>query len=140
LTQHRRWLEKETESQIQDFAEIERHRARYIRCLKRSAGTGVNGDRELEVQRMVRRLKRVEKVRGWISDGPHLHLGNASHPQDVNSSDWFFLSTKYRKWRDMIFDQTRANDTETLHSDWHDRVLFVQGKSMNIELYKQRRF
>lgn len=136
LTQHRRWLEKETQSQVQDFAEIERHRKKYIRCLKGLTRTGVNGDGELETQRVARRLKRIEKARHWISDGPHLDQETTSCPQDAGSSDWFFSSIKYRRWKEMTFDQARANDTGALNSDWHDRVLFVQGRSINYELDK----
>jgi hypothetical protein len=31
LTHHRRWLEKETEGQVQDFEIVEQHRQKYLR-------------------------------------------------------------------------------------------------------------
>jgi hypothetical protein len=59
LTHHRRWLEKETESHIQDFAEIEHQRKKYLRFLQRQH-VDTESSKETEEEKISKRLRRVE--------------------------------------------------------------------------------
>ncbi|KAF2833974.1 hypothetical protein CC86DRAFT_312197 [Ophiobolus disseminans] len=129
LTHHRRWLEKETESEVQDFSNIEHHRKRYVRFLRRQADANGNSA-ELEEERLAKRMRRIEIVRGWLSNS----LVSKQTYRDINSDDigscnWFLDMTKYRKWKSRAFERSRANDLQALQSDWHDRILFVQADS-----------
>lgn len=126
LTQHRRWLEKETESQIQDFAEIEHERKNYVRSLHRQAEASVDtGDLE---ERLAKRIKRVTIIQKWLSSSSRPPASEKTCMEHLGSCNWFFGLAKYRKWKGQQFDRHRANDTSILQGDWHDRVLFVQGE------------
>lgn len=130
LTHHRRWLEKETESQVQDFATVEQHRQKYLRFLHRQADTNTDNNDELEEHRMAKRMRRVEIVCNWLSSSPPSQVAgaNAHQSEYLGSCNWFLDLRKYRKWKERAFERSRANDTEALRDDWHDRVLFVHGK------------
>lgn len=127
LTHHRRWLAKETESQVQDFAEIEQHRKRYIRSLHRQAEPiGSNG--ELERDRIAKRLRRVEVVRGWVLKASQTtEIIESTSIEHLGSCNWFMDLSNYRTWKGRKYDCTSANNAKTLQDDWHDRILFVQG-------------
>lgn len=129
LTQHRRWLEKETESQIQDFMEVEQHRRRYLRFLHRRNEVNLNSNGELEEQRLTKRLRRVEIVRNWLSNNSQTQQtgNNATHTEHLGSCNWFFDLPKYCDLKNRRYDRSQANDTQLLQSDWHERVVFVQG-------------
>lgn len=127
LARHRRWLEKETENQVQDFNEIELHRNRYVRQLYRQSESSGSG--ELEEDRMAKRVRRVEIVRDWISKTPQpVHSGENTIIEHLGSCNWFLEHAKYRAWKNRPFESRHANDPNALRNDWHDRVLFVQGR------------
>jgi hypothetical protein len=127
LTHHRRWLEKEIESQNQDFVDVEQHRKRYVRFLYRQAEGNSNG--ELEEQRIAKRMRRVEIVGRWLSNSPQAQWSSVGkhRTEHIGSCNWFLDITKYRNWKKKSFNRDQANDAVALQSDWHDRVLFVQG-------------
>jgi hypothetical protein len=131
LTHHRRWLEKETESHIQDFAEIEHQRKKYLRFLQRQH-VDTESSKETEEEKISKRLRRVEIVQRWLSNASQPeHIGKSTRMEDLGSCNWFFDLPKYRKWKSRSFEQSRANDMGALQGDWHDRILFVQGRSAN---------
>jgi hypothetical protein len=132
LTHHRRWLEKETESQIQDYSLVDQCRQKYLRYLLRQADANVTSSSgELEEERIAKRLRRVEIVRGWISNNKQRQYLDvtAGRTEHLGSCNWFLDLAKYRAWKGRNFNQTHANDTNLLKSDWHDRVLFVQARA-----------
>jgi hypothetical protein len=127
LTHHRRWLEKETENQVQDFAEIEHHRKAYIRLLHRHRDAPING--ELEEERMAKRMRRVDIVRRWISkSSQHVISRESTRVEHLGSCNWFLELQKYRTWKHRPVERQHANSAEALQNDWHDRILFVQGE------------
>jgi hypothetical protein len=127
LTQHRRWLEKETESQVQDFAIVEQHRQRYLRSLHRHVSANVDQGGELHEYRVAKRIKRVEIVCDWLSNGSKTQhaTANATHSDHLGSCNWFLDLKKYLDWKKKSFDRSFANDKSILQGNWHDRVLFV---------------
>jgi hypothetical protein len=129
LTHHRRWLEKETESQVQEFAVVEQHRQNYLRFLHRQADVNVDANGDLEEHRMAKRMKRVEIVCKWhLNDSPSQHVSTGANQLEyLGSCNWFLDTKKYFKWKKQAFERSRANDINALQDDWHDRVLFVQG-------------
>jgi hypothetical protein len=132
LTHHRRWLEKETENQIQDYSLVDQYRQKYLRYLHRQADANViNSNRELEEERIAKRLRRVKIIRDWISNSTQLQLvdGTAGRTEHLGSCNWVLDLLKYRAWKGRNFNQTHANDTNLLKSNWHDRVLFVQASA-----------
>jgi hypothetical protein len=120
-------LEKEIESQNQDFVDVEQHRKRYVRFLYRQAEGNSNG--EFEEQRIAKRMRRVEIVGRWLSNSPQVQCVSAGkhRTENIGSCNWFLEITKYRSWKKKSFNRDQANDAVALQSDWHDRVLFVQG-------------
>jgi hypothetical protein len=132
LTHHRRWLEKETESYIQDFSFVDQYRQKYLRYLHRQADVNVNDSNgELEDERMVKRMRRVEIIRRWVSNSTQLQDVDitAGRTEHLGSCNWFLDSPKYRAWKGRSFNQIHANDKNLLNGDWHDRVLFVQARA-----------
>jgi hypothetical protein len=128
LGHHRRWLEKETENQIQQFADIAQHRKMYIDYLHRQSEANSNNHAEDEEQRVARRLRRVEKVQNWLSSSSAIGANDRnSQQQHPNSCDWFLQTPAYCRWRDQPFDRSTANDKDILEGDWQHRVLFAQG-------------
>ncbi|CAO2658715.1 Nn.00g064380.m01.CDS01 [Neocucurbitaria sp. VM-36] len=128
LVHHRRWLEKETENQIQNYNEIAQHRSRYLSFLNHQQGLNGNNGGELEGQRLTRRLRRVEKVKLWLSNCPSLFEAPDSGPRQrsLNSCAWFLEMPAYRKWKNDSFEKGKANDITELENTWQHRVLFVQ--------------
>jgi hypothetical protein len=128
LIHHRRWLEKETESQVQDFAVVEQRRRKYLRSIHHQDIIR-NSIGELQEHRVAKRIKRVETVCNWISNGSQIQhaAANASVTEHLGSCNWFFELKKYRDWKEVGFDASRANDRSTLQDNWHEQVLFVQG-------------
>jgi hypothetical protein len=133
LTHHRKWLEKETENQIQDFLLVDQYRQRYLRFLHRQANVNINieNNRELSEERMEKRMRRVETVCAWLSNNaPLQHVQTtASRTERLGTCNWFLDLAKYRDWKRQGFNQSRANDMNASKDDWHDRVLFVQAKA-----------
>ncbi|KAH8730174.1 hypothetical protein GQ44DRAFT_700960 [Phaeosphaeriaceae sp. PMI808] len=130
LAQHRKWLEKETEVQIQDFAEVERYRKRYVRFLHRRHDLSISSNGGLEEQRLAKRIRRVNIVRDWLSNGSQSLQteSSVSRTEHLGSSNWFLDLVKYRSWKHKKFDRDQANDANALQDDWHDRVIFVQAE------------
>ncbi|KAH7085131.1 hypothetical protein BKA63DRAFT_499053 [Paraphoma chrysanthemicola] len=133
LIQHRRWLEKETESHVQDFAEVEHHRRKYLRYLHRQADVHATDapDAVLEEHRLLKRLRRVGIIQAWLLDVSHSEqvCSNVCQIDQLGSCNWFLQAPKYQRWKKETFDPRRANDKDALKSDWHDRVLFVQAEA-----------
>jgi hypothetical protein len=129
IAHHRRWLEKETADQIQQYADVAQHRRMYVSYLHSQDEVNSNGHVENEDQRVAKRLRRVEKVQHWLSGSS---AANASDRilelQQPNSCAWFLKTQAYCRWRDPSFGRNTANDKNTLESNWQHRVLFVQGK------------
>lgn len=130
LVRHRKWLERETEGQAQNYSEIAMHRREYATFLSRQSGfTGNNGEDSNE-QMLARRIRRIDKAREWLSNGsliscPETHR---SHQSPMCSCDWFFKSPTYRRWKDIPFERRRADDLHALAGDWQHRILFVQAR------------
>jgi hypothetical protein len=132
LTHHRRWLEKETQSQIQDYALVDQYRQKYLRFLHRQADVDINvNNGELAEERIAKRMRRVEMVCAWLSNNAQVQLvaTTAGRTEYLGSCNWFLDLAKYRDWRRRGFNQSHANDKNALQSDWHDRVLFIQAKA-----------
>jgi hypothetical protein len=134
LAQHRKWLEKETAAHNQDYTEVEGNRKKYIRFLERQADANIDGNGELEEQRLAKRMRRVEIVQRWLSNSSQpRHVGTEEHrPEHLGSCNWFIDLPKYRGWKKKRFDQNHANNLSALQGDWHDRVLFIEGKKRNV--------
>ncbi|KAF1839228.1 hypothetical protein BDW02DRAFT_231629 [Decorospora gaudefroyi] len=128
LAHHRKWLEKETENQIQAYADVAQRRKGYLNFLHRRSEVHSNGHSEQEEHRMSKRLKRVEKVQNWLLGASAVDAGNRSQSQHPKSCVWFLQSTVYCRWKVQPFDRTSANDKDTLENNWQHRVLFVQAK------------
>jgi hypothetical protein len=142
LAHHRKWLEKETEGPNQDYAEVDGNRKRYVRFLQRQADSNVNGNGELEEQRLAKRMRRVAIVQRWLSNSSQIQRIRIEEQRTghLGSCNWFLDLPKYRNWKKKRFDQNHANSTSALQGDWHDRVLFIQGKNcaikcINISIY-----
>ncbi|KAH7389505.1 hypothetical protein DE146DRAFT_165928 [Phaeosphaeria sp. MPI-PUGE-AT-0046c] len=130
LGRHRKWLEKETESHLQDFAEVQQHRNQYVQYLHRRTAASSPVDGELEETRLAKRLRRIESVRSWLSgSSQHEHADAAYRANRANSCNWFLELAQYRRWKNTEFIEERANDASVLQDDWHDRVLFVQAEA-----------
>ncbi|KAL5120085.1 hypothetical protein ACEQ8H_001910 [Pleosporales sp. CAS-2024a] len=131
LTHHRRWLAKETESQVQDFAVIEQHRQRYLQTLHRQSESDDDASEEIQAYRLAKRVPQVDTLCDWLSNSPHSHGGaaNKSATDHLGSLNWFLSLKQYHTWKQKGFDQSLANDASALKNDWHDRVLFVQAEA-----------
>ncbi|PSN68713.1 hypothetical protein BS50DRAFT_490737 [Corynespora cassiicola Philippines] len=128
LWRHKKWFESETASQNHDHDQVSQNRREYVGFLAAQAEKIELG--EGEEHRMARRLRRIDKVKNWLSNccayqDVYEHRIRERHP---NTSSWFLNSTKYSKWKNAPFNETLANDTDELEQTWHDRVLFVQAK------------
>ncbi|OAL48734.1 hypothetical protein IQ07DRAFT_513277 [Pyrenochaeta sp. DS3sAY3a] len=130
LSQHRRWLQKETESQIQNYAEITEHRNNYVSFLNHQQELNGSANGELEEQRLAKRLRRVDKIKRWLSNSSSSveDCDSGSQYQSSNPSPWFLQDPAYRRWKGGRFDRSQANDEHVLESNWQHRVLFVQAK------------
>jgi hypothetical protein len=133
LTHHRKWLEKETENQIQDYSLVDQYRQKYLRFLHRQADVDINieNNRELSEERMEKRMRRVGTVCAWLSNNaPFQHVQTtASRTEHLGTCNWFLDLAKYRDWKRQRFNQSHANDMNALKDNWHDRVLFIQAKT-----------
>lgn len=128
LSRHRKWLEKETESHLQDFAEVQHQRDQYVQYLHRRTDANSPVDGELEGYRLAKRMRRIEHVRFWLCGNLQRENIDVAHRANrANSCNWFLDLAQYRKWKNAGFDQQRANDPNVLKDDWHDRILFAQG-------------
>lgn len=129
LSQHRRWLQKETESHIQNYAEITEHRNNYVSFLNHQQELNGSANGELEEQRLAKRLRRVDKIKRWLSNSSSSveDCDSGSQYQSSSTSPWFLQDPAYRRWKGGRFDRSQANDEHILESNWQHRVLFVQG-------------
>ncbi|KAG9190705.1 hypothetical protein G6011_08793 [Alternaria panax] len=130
IGQHRKWLEKEAENQLQYYLGVSKHRRNYLSFLHRPNGVNCNSQVEQEGQRLAKRLRRVEKVQIWLSNSTS--VGTTAydfHQPYQDSCVWFLRAPAYTKWRDQHFDQSMANDQDVLAGNWQHRVLFVQAKA-----------
>ncbi|KAF2692106.1 hypothetical protein K458DRAFT_381930 [Lentithecium fluviatile CBS 122367] len=126
LVRHKQWLEGEVYSQEQDLATIARLRRHYIEHLHQPTESSMGA--ECVEYRMTKRMRRVDKVKAWLSNACsyrdiYEHRIQQRHP---NSCAWFLRTDEYCKWRNAPFDHGPANDAEELKRTWQDRVLFVQ--------------
>ncbi|KAF1940879.1 hypothetical protein EJ02DRAFT_405735 [Clathrospora elynae] len=128
LTRHRRWLEKETENQVQDYANVAQHRKNYLNFLHRHNEVNSHGHAEHEEHRMAKRMRIIEKAQSWLSSSPVADKCDHSLQLYPDSCAWFLGIPAYCRWRDQPFDRSTANDTDALESTWQHRVLFVQAK------------
>jgi hypothetical protein len=121
-------LEKETDTQIQQYEDIAQHRKMYINYLHHQGEVSGIGHVENEEQKVARRLRRVEKVQHWLSSSSAANVSDRiQDQQQANSCAWFLQTPAYCRWRDQPFERNTANDKNTLGSNWQHRVLFVQG-------------
>ena len=131
ISQHRRWLQKETETPVQQYTDISLHRKDYLDFLHRQSDSKANGHADQEDQRVAKRLRRVAKVQSWLSSSGISNTCDKGQQQyhHTDSTAWFLHTGAYLKWRNMPFDIIEANDSDALVRNWQHRVLFVQGKS-----------
>ncbi|CAE7193427.1 hypothetical protein HRS9139_08925 [Pyrenophora teres f. teres] len=130
ISQHRRWLQKETETHVQQYADVTLHRREYLEFLHRQSEAKVNSPLDQEDQRVAKRLRRVTKVQSWLSSSGVGNTYDNSHQEShTNSTTWFLHTDAYVRWRDKPFDGTEANDRDSLVGNWQHRVFFVQAKA-----------
>ncbi|KAF1849900.1 uncharacterized protein K460DRAFT_326227 [Cucurbitaria berberidis CBS 394.84] len=127
---HRKWLEKETENQIQNYDDIAQHRNHYISYLNRQQDLNGYSNGELEHHRIAKRLRRVAKIKAWLSNRSSQaeKPDSGARQHSPNSCAWFLETQAYRNWKSDPFDRSKANDTNALENTWQHRVLFVQAK------------
>jgi hypothetical protein len=128
LRRHRKWLDKEIKETNSDL--LTQNRKEYLDFLNIGTEAEANGGEEVEVDRMARRLRRVDRVKAWLSNccayqDVYEHRIQQRHP---NTCTWFLNVPQYCKWRNTPFDGRLANDTDNLHTSWHERIVFVQAK------------
>ncbi|KAF2737363.1 hypothetical protein EJ04DRAFT_510470 [Polyplosphaeria fusca] len=123
LVKHKEWFEAEMGVQNPEF--VAQHRRELLDFVRGQGET--NG--EVEVERMSRRMKRVDKVRSWLAvceyQDVYEQLVRQRHP---GSCAWFLQRADYCNWKNAPFDEASANDTNALVSSCHERILFVQAK------------
>lgn len=124
LARHKNWVERVLGRSNDD---ITQHQD-YKNFLK-STFTACGGI-EFEGERMARRLRRIDKVKAWLSNccsyrDIYEHKISQRHP---SSCAWFLESQKYCHWKNKPFDERNANSIDSLTESWHERILFVQGK------------
>ena len=137
INQHRKWLQKETENHIQQYADVSLHRKDYLDFLQRQSEVKVNGHVDHEDQRVAKRLRRVAKVQSWLSgSGIGNAYDNGQQQHHTHSTAWFLHTDAYVRWRDKPFENAEANDSDALVGNWQHRVLFVQGKSVVTHDYR----
>ncbi|ORY12258.1 hypothetical protein BCR34DRAFT_306723 [Clohesyomyces aquaticus] len=126
LAKHKQWFE--TEMGVHTFELLAQHRQELVNVQNvLKTHSEVNG--ELEAGRMMRRSKRVDRVKTWLSSGEYRLIYEQSVRQrHSDSCSWFLDAPKYCRWKNAPFDERDANDLDVLKGNWHDRVLFVQAK------------
>ncbi|PZD26611.1 FCP1, TFIIF-interacting CTD phosphatase, NLI-interacting factor, partial [Pyrenophora tritici-repentis] len=129
ISQHKRWLQKETETHVQQYADVSLQRKEYLDFLQRQSEAKVNGLLDQEDQRVAKRLRRVTKVQSWLSSSGTVNVCDNIQQRHTNSTAWFLHKNAYIGWRDKPFDHSEANDTDSLVGNWQYRVLFVQAKA-----------
>jgi hypothetical protein len=110
---------------------LAQNRREYLDFLNTKTETEDRDDEGLQAERMARRLRRVDRVKAWLS--------NCCAYRDVyeykirqrypNSCTWFLKTPQYCKWKNTPFDGRLANDTDNLQTSWHERIVFVQAKA-----------
>lgn len=130
LIRHRRWLEKETEEQIQNYSDIVLNRQDYVGFLDRQIEVTGNNRTDTDEQILARRRRRIDRVRKWLSNGSSKPGSDTCrHPQPpLCSCDWFFKVPAYRRWKSIPFEPKKADDMNALGGDWQHRILFVQAR------------
>ncbi|KAF2018188.1 hypothetical protein BU24DRAFT_166726 [Aaosphaeria arxii CBS 175.79] len=126
LVRHRRWVEA---TLAQDEEASARNRQKYIDVLFPNVRT--NSDATAEADRMARRIRRLDKVKGWLSS---CCAYRDTYEQSLNSShsgsgSWFLNIPEYCRWKNTPFNETNANSTDHLSETWLGRLLFVQAKA-----------
>ncbi|KAF2848970.1 hypothetical protein T440DRAFT_427681 [Plenodomus tracheiphilus IPT5] len=130
LVHHRRWLEKETEGKVQNYAEVALRRREYVDFLNRQTEITGNDRADSDEQILARRIRRIDKARKWLLNGTSTPLCDncrALQPA-AGSCDWFFKTPAYCRWKDVRFDRKKADDINALGGDWQHRILFVQAR------------
>ncbi|KAJ5031741.1 hypothetical protein PSV08DRAFT_399634 [Bipolaris maydis] len=129
LAKHRRWLEKETQNDIQNYSDISHHRKHYLDFLQNQDQIRGSDNLDHDGQRAVKRWRRVEKVRNWLCHSSATsQVDRQPRQYSPDSCAWFLQSSVYCKWRDQPFEKAVANDTDYLLNNWQHRVLFVQAQ------------
>lgn len=124
LARHKSWIERTLGQSTDNLL----HHREYSTFLK--SAESVCGQIEFEGERMARRLKRVDKVKAWLSNccsyrDIYEHKISQRHP---DTCAWFLESEKYCRWKNKPFNERTANSIDSLTETWHERILFVQGK------------
>ncbi|RMZ66153.1 hypothetical protein GMOD_00005227 [Pyrenophora seminiperda CCB06] len=132
ISQHKKWLQKETESQVQQYADVSLYRKDYLGFLQRYSEVKANGHVDHEDQRIAKRLRRVAKVQAWLSSSGMGNARDGNQQLHTNSSDWFLHTDAYSRWRDKPFESTEANNSDALLGNWQHRVLFVQDYNLTL--------
>jgi hypothetical protein len=130
-------LEKETKSDAQYYANVVENRETYLRFLHHDTDINRNGSVEHDDQRLAKRVKRVEKVKIWLSGSSVVDtdINRDYQQQHANPCAWFLQMPLYCKWRYQPFDPHSANDSEALKATWQHRILFVQGTFIDLSLF-----
>ncbi|KAF2266654.1 hypothetical protein CC78DRAFT_531460 [Lojkania enalia] len=123
LAKHKEWFE--TEMRLQNFDLLTQHRKEVLDFLR----TQQEPNGELEADRMSRRMRRVDKVKVWLSSSDYRDVYEQSRLQrHPNSCTWFLDIPEYCNFKNTPFDSRFADDIDTLTTSRHDRILFVQAK------------
>lgn len=128
LGKHRRWLERETQNHVQQYADVSHYRKQYLDFLRNQERIRASDIPENEGQRTAKRWRRVEKARSWLCSSSALsQVDRRPEPYNPDSCAWFLQTSVYCKWRNRPFEKTVANDADFLVNSWQHRVLFIQG-------------
>jgi hypothetical protein len=117
-------------NQTQNYDDVSQYRKSYLDYLHRQSNGNGNSRVQQDEQRLVKRLRRVEKVQAWLSTSTSMSTTAHGCPQSYQKScAWFLGVPAYVRWRNQRFDSSIANNQDALVGNWQHRVLFVQGKS-----------
>ncbi|EOA92353.1 uncharacterized protein SETTUDRAFT_170945 [Exserohilum turcica Et28A] len=129
LGKHRRWLERETQNHVQQYADVSHYRKQYLDFLRNQERIRASDIPENEGQRTAKRWRRVEKARSWLCSSSALsQVDRRPEPYNPDSCAWFLQTSVYCKWRNRPFEKTVANDADFLVNSWQHRVLFIQAQ------------
>ncbi|KAF2273239.1 uncharacterized protein EI97DRAFT_436295 [Westerdykella ornata] len=120
LEKHREWIV----TGLSDQGSLLQCRKEYFDLLQPQEGA----IREAQAEDMARRVRRIDKVKSWLSsDSIYQDIYRHRFTQVLDGScNWFLETPEYSAWKTAPFGERNANDLDSLRVDWHGRVLFVQ--------------
>jgi hypothetical protein len=82
-------------------------------------------------------VRRIDKVKTWLANtcGYQEIYEHRVGQKHSNSCSWFLDTLEYSRWKNRPFEEQPANDLDSLSSNWHERVLFVQGEYTSLKKF-----